>query len=291
VLEADLDEGPRSPELIEILNYVAAAEHAFAWVNERRRITTGLILDLHRLLLRGTPTDGPEVGQVRSIQVVIGAGGRVRDARFVPSPPGPDLQQSLQDLVDWMNRGAAPGRAVVDTALAHYQFETLHPLNDGNGRIGRLIVVLHMLAAGVLSEPFLSVSPWFEARRREYQDELQHLSETGEFDRWVGFFSEGIRAQAEETTMKIRDLLDFQEQAKALARGSGRHGVAVEIAELLIARPIISASWAAKRFEVTFPAANNAIAKLVEVGLLREMTGRRYGRVFAADRVLNILER
>lgn len=291
VLEADLDEGPRSPELIEILNYVTAAEHGFAWVAERRRITVGLILDLHRLLIQRTALDGPETGRVRSIQVVIGDRGRVRDARFVPPPPGPALEQNLHDLVNWINRSDSPGRAVVDAALAHYQFESLHPLNDGNGRIGRLLVVLQMLATGILSEPFLTVSPWFEARRREYQDELQNLSETGDFDRWIAFFAEGIRAQADETTIKIRDLLDFQAEARTLARGSGRASVAVDLAEILIERPIVSVSWAVKRFKVSFPSANNAIGKLVEVGLLREMTGRSYGRVFAAQRVLQILER
>ena len=101
----------------------------------------------------------------------------------------------------------------MQAALAHYQFETLHPFNDGNGRIGRLLIVVQLLQHGVIREPLLTVSPWFEARRRDYQDALQRLSETGEWDPWVAFFAEAIRAQAEETATKVDELLAFQEHA------------------------------------------------------------------------------
>jgi Fic family protein len=293
VLEADLDaDQPKTPELREILNYVRAAEHAYAWMKEGRQITLGLLCELHAILLTNTRADGPETGRIRQLQVLIGSGGRIADARFVPPPPGDALRAGLTDLLAWLNRKQEHAAAgVVDCALAHYQFETLHPFHDGNGRLGRLLVVLQLLAAGVLTEPVLTVSPWFEARRSRYQDELQHLSESGDFDRWIAFFSEGIQAQAEASTLKIKELQAYQETARSVARGEGRHNIAVDIANDLIERPVTTVSSAASRYGVSFVAANKAIARLVQRGLLVEITGKDHDRVFRAQEVLRILER
>lgn len=292
VFSAEDSAEARTPELREILNYVAAAEYAYQWVAERGRITRGLICELHALLMRGSEADAERAGKVRDIQVVIGPGGRIAEARFVPPPPGQELDAGLTDLLDWIDRPRPrPGQAVVDSALAHYQFETLHPFHDGNGRIGRLLIVLQLLAGEVLSEPLLAVSPWFEARRAQYQDELQNMSMTGDVDRWVSFFCEGIRAQAQATVQKITDLLEFRQEAMATARGGGRHSVAVDIAADLVERPVLNVATSATRYDVSFVAANNAVAKLVDVGLLVEITGRGHDRVFRCDRVLQILER
>ncbi len=216
----------------------------------------------------------------------------IEEARFAPPPPGQELDTGLTDLLDWINRPRSrPGQAVVDSALAHYQFETLHPFHDGNGRIGRLLIVLQLLASEVLSEPLFAVSPWFEARRAQYQDELQNMSVTGDVDRWVSFFCEGIRAQAKATVEKITDLLEFRQTAISTARGGGRHSVAIDIASDLVERPVLNVATTATRYDVSFVAANNAVAKLVDAGLLVEITGRGHDRVFRCDRVLQILER
>jgi len=293
VLEADPDDlhpTPRSPELREVLNYVRAAEHAYAVVRERE-ISVGLLGELHRLLVAGTAADGSMAGTVRTHQVVIGPpGSRVTEARFVPPPPGLDLEIGLRDWVDWVE-GPSQLPVVVRAALAHYQFEALHPFNDGNGRIGRLLIVLQLLRGGVLHEPLLTVSPWFEARRREYQDRLRGVSETGSWDAWVAFFADGVAAQAASTTEKVSQLLVYQEQTRALARQRGIRGVAIDVIEGLIARPILTSGWLADVHGVTRQAAINAIGRLVDAGILRETTGGTYGRVFAADAVIQILER
>ena len=137
--------------------------------------------------------------------MIAPAGTRVADARFVPMPAGSDLDAALRAWVDWVNDDHAALSSVVQAALAHYQFETLHPFNDGNGRIGRLLIVVQLLQRGVMREPLLAVSPWFEARRREYQDSLQQLSETGEWDPWVAFFCEAIRG-CRPTTPQARSI-------------------------------------------------------------------------------------
>lgn len=292
VLEADLDdEATSTPELTEILNYVRAAEYAFGALADRQ-LDIGLLFDLHRILVRGTTADGPEAGRIRSHQVVIAPPKtRVVDARFVPSPPGHDLESAVRAWVDWVNTDHGALAPVVQASLAHYQFETLHPFNDGNGRIGRLLIVAQLLQCGVIREPLLTVSPWFEVRRRDYQDGLQYLSETGEWDPWVSFFTEAIRAQAVETTTKVDQLLAFQERARAIALEQRIRGIAFQIAEGLIGRPIISPSWAVRHYGVSYPAANSAIDRLANAGLLRETTGGRYARSFTCDEVVRIIER
>jgi Fic family protein len=292
VLEVDPDDSPRrSPELVEVLNYVRAAEHAYNAIADRP-LSLQLLSELHQLLMRGTRGDGPDAGRVRTHQVVIGAAaGRVADARFIPPPPGADLEVGLRAWVDWVNAPHPSLPPVVAAALAHYQFETLHPFNDGNGRIGRLAIVLHLMLSGALHEPLLTVSPWFEARRSDYQDELQRLSERGDWDRWVMFFATALRDQADDTTRKIDELVSFHDRARDLCRSENVRGTAVDVAEGLIARPILTPTWVQRHHGVSYPAANTAVARLERLGLLRETTGGRYGRVFAAEEVLRILER
>jgi Fic family protein len=292
VLEADPEQSDdQSPELAEVLNYVRAAEYAYKWIADGRPVTVGLLLSLHRTLVRGTSADGPEAGRVRQLQVVIGArGGRVRDARFVPPPPGLDLEASVTDWVDWLEHPPADVDPLVCAALAHYQFETLHPFNDGNGRIGRLAIVLQMLRHGLIQEPILTVSPWFEARRESYQDNLQRVSETGDWDQWVDFFATGIRAQAESTAQKVTDLLVYRDEARAKARAAKVKGLAIDIIEDLITFPVFTISTVASRRGVTPQATNAAVSRLVELDILREITGGRYARVFTAPGVMTILQ-
>lgn len=161
VLVADED-APATPDLVEILNYVRAANHGFHWVGDGRPISVNLLTELQGLLMRGTQLEG-ESGQLRATQVVIRrrvdapvAALPVQQARFVPPPPGGDLHVGLQQLMDWMRTDhRAEIDPVVAAAMSHYEFEALHPFRDGNGRIGRLLIVLYMQSVGVLSEPTL----------------------------------------------------------------------------------------------------------------------------------------
>lgn len=194
VLEADfLHEGEVSAPVLGVINYVRAAEAAYEWIKDRP-VTIGMLRELQRILVRGTRGDTPDAGNVRSIQVFIGLNvGRVEDARFVPPPPGDQLEAGFQAWEQWINDVDDPA-VIVRMALGHYQFETLHPFNDGNGRLGRLVCVLQLTACGELRVPVLNLSPWLEQRRQEYQDQLLQVSLTGGFDPWIRFFCEAVRA-------------------------------------------------------------------------------------------------
>lgn len=294
VLEVEPDDavGSQSPELSEVLNYVRAAEHAYAAIGDDRPISTGLLFELHKMLVSGTMADGPEAGQVRTVQVAIGAaGGRIEEARFVPPPPGIELQAALRDWADWIElKTKSPQDCIVAAALGHYQFETLHPFNDGNGRIGRLVIVLQLMRSGVLRDPLLTLSPWFETRRVAYQDNLQRVSISGDWDTWVQFFAEGIRAQAESTAAKVGDMLAYRDEARQRARSAGLKGLAIDVLDDLISWPVFTTASVASRRGVTPPAATAAIKRLINLDILGEMTGRAYGRVYACRRVLQILQ-
>jgi Fic family protein len=207
----------------------------------------------------------------------------------VPPPPGDLLEASFDEWLRWVSAKSSMPE-VVRAALAHYQFETLHPFSDGNGRLGRLVVVLQLMQYSVLHYPILIVSPWFEARRREYQDQLLHASQTGDFDQWVAFFAAGLRAQASETLQRVESLVDYQEELRAMIRERQIRGVRAGIMDDLVGQPIIAATWAARQYGVSYQAANDAIARLVRDGVLEEMTGRKYGRLFTSRRVLATIE-
>lgn len=289
VLEAEFT-GDRdlSASVREVRNYVIAAEHGFATVMGRP-ISLSLIRDLQRILVTGTASDGPSSGQVRSTQVFIGAGdSRVTHARFVPPPPGDRLQSGIDDWLKWMSDSELP--VVLRTALGHYQFETLHPFTDGNGRVGRLLVTLQLMASGELRYPVVNLSPWFERHRREYQETLFEVSRSGDFSRWVRFFCTALADQAAEAVSTITQLNELKDRFMATLRSRGIRSVALPIAEELIGFPILSVKDAATRHDVSFQTANAAVARLGELGILRQLSAGRYDRLFACQEVVEVVE-
>lgn len=298
VLAADEDE-PQTTDLREILNYLTMAEQAFAWLADGRPITVGLLTDLQGVLVRGTPSAEKWPGQIRGEQVVIGrrpdaayADPPVRAARFIPSPPGQDLEARVQDLLAWVNRDHGEGiDPVVATAMAHYQFESLHPFFDGNGRVGRLLVVMQLLTAGVLSEPTLSVSPWFEARRTAYYDALFAVSTRGDWDGWVAFFSAGLEAAAVDTHRQMLRLLAVRDELLVQVEASSlRSATALKLVDLAVSRTSFTVKQAAAELDVGYARANTLVAKLVDLHVLAPVReGAAYGRRFHATAVVEVL--
>lgn len=295
VLAADEAEAPRNDNLREVLNYVRAAEHAFAWIGEGRPLTVGLLADLQALLVTNTSVDNDQAGRIRGVQVMIGAhaGARIQDARFVPPPPGYELEQQLRTLVDWMNADHKQEiDPVVAAGMAHYQFETLHPFTDGNGRIGRLLIVVHLIHTGVLTEPSLTVSPWFEARRAEYYDRLLAVSTRGDWDGWLTFFARGLAASAEDTSQRLTDLLAAQAELKERVRAAGlRAERAMQLVDLALAQPIFTVRQVQRQLEITYARANSLVGQLITAGVLRQYNEATYDREFAAPDVLAVLLR
>lgn len=290
VFEADfLAADEMTSSVSEVRNYVTAAERAYELIEKGQPISIRMLEDLQGELLRGTPSDGPHAGSVRSTQVFIGVGNRqVTSARFVPPPADHRLTEGLEAWQAWIRDSSNAIPTIIRIAAAHYQFETLHPFHDGNGRLGRLVMALQLMSAGDLRYPVLNISPWLEQNRSEYQDGLLRVSQTGQWGPWVSFISAAIHAEALEVIARVDKLLALRESFQLTLQGS--KGVSLRIADDLIGYPMITASLAAKLYGVSYQAANSAIAKLVDRGILRQRTAGRYDRIFQCDTVLAALE-
>jgi Fic family protein len=289
VLGSDVeDRAQLSLEVREILNYVVAAEEAFSWIAERP-VTTSLIENLQGILVQGTPGEYSDAGRVRDRHVFIGPrDAPIADARFVPAPFGDQLRAGVDDWIRWVNQSRDDMSPVVQAALGHYQFETLHPFSDGNGRIGRLLIVLQLMQLNVLRHPILVVSPWFEARRSEYQDALLQLSVAGHWSDWVQFFAAGVASAATTTHARVDVLISWQEETLARVRAERISGLAERVAGDLIGAPVLRAGQVARRHGVSHQGAMNALRRLSELGILVERT--RNGTItFTADRVVALL--
>lgn len=296
VLADEPDEG-QDPNYREVLNYLTVAETAFAWNAEGRPWSLSSIGELHRQLMRGTRGER-EFHGVRPIQVVIGrredappGETTIRAARFVPPPPGEELRARVRDLLDWIQ---IDHRATIDpvvaAAMAHYTFEALHPFHDGNGRIGRLFIVLQLHRHGVLSEPTITVSPWFEARRSRYYDALLGVSTTGDWDTWVGMFADGLAASAIETQQRMLALVEVQRELKeALQASTVRAASARVLVDFAVRRPTFTVAQAADALGLKYPGTKRLIDSLCELGILAEFGQRSYNRRFHAPRVVSVL--
>lgn len=297
VLTAE-EEAPPGSNMREIQNYVGMANHAFQWVGEGRPISVSMLCDLQRMLVRATPADGADAGRIRDIQVVIGrrpdappAEIPVRAARLIPPPPGEGLRAGVQDLVDWMRADTRDEiDPVVAAAMAHYQFETLHPFHDGNGRIGRLLVVLQLRARGVLSEPTLTVSPWFEARRDEYYDRLLRVSTAGLWDDFIQFFVIGLHESADSTHRQMMALVAVQEELKERLRASRlRADTAHSLVDYAVAHPSFTVRAVERDLGVSYGRANGLVAQLVKLEILESLGSTVYNRRFYAPMVMQVL--
>lgn len=290
VLESDFaDEASLSAEVREVRNYIRAAERALELIKVKPICVT-MLCELQGILVKGTRGDNADRGRLRTGTVYIGERHRgIEASRFVP-PPDNAVGDGMSDWEKWVNT-ADDVPLIINLALAHYQFETLHPFSDGNGRLGRLVATLQLVAKEALTYPVLNLSPWLETRKDEYKDQLLRVSKTGDFDEWIVFFCEAIKAQAADGSRRIEDLLQFRARTADELHDAKIRGVALKIAEDLWAFPIITPTEAAKQYSVTYPPANSAIAKLVERGILREVTGSSYGRMFACEEVISILSR
>jgi Domain of unknown function (DUF6777)/Fic/DOC family len=208
-----------------LFEHGASADQALDWASGMP-LSTGLFNGLQAAVVQGTRGDSGDAGQLRRGAVFLGAdAGPIEGSRFVPPPPG-RIAGGLEDLIGWLNRTDSHLSPVVQAGLAHYQFETLHPYSDGNGRVGRLAIVLALVRRGVLRYPILAISPWLGGCRAEYEDGLLELSRTGDWDRWLVFFAAAVGGAAELSRQRLHALHDGRRHPwsprRTAARGAAR---------------------------------------------------------------------
>lgn len=286
----EIDELPS--RVREVVNFVRTAELAYSWVGDTP-LTKGLISTLQGELVKGTDSDGPQAGDVRTTQVFIGPRDRpITDARFIPSPPGDQLESAYNQWFDWIREDMNPPhlQVLVHTALAHYQFETIHPYHDGNGRVGRLVAVLQLMRRGALGLPVLSISPWLEERKDEYRDHLFNVSASGKWEPWVRFFVEAVGAESKRSRDRIDRLLGLQGELSARVRELIPRGrLAVDVVDNMIAFPVVTVADVERRHATSNQAARNAVHRLVAEGFLEPLDDVAYGRRFWSPRVFQVI--
>lgn len=285
----ELEEAPGVPfnDVVEVSSYVAALEHGLARMASGFPLSSRLLREIHEVLLaRGRGADRMP-GQFRRSQNWIG-GTRPGNARFVPPPPG--LVEGCMAELERFIHADDDLPVLVKAALAHVQFETIHPFLDGNGRLGRLLIVLMLVDGGILRQPLLYLSLFFKQHRSRYYELLDEVRQQGDWEAWIAFFLEGVESTAAAAVDSAHRLLGLFRSDEMKLTGLGRSGTSLrQVYASLRQRPVVGIPQLAARAQVSFPTAAKAMERLVALGIAREVTGGRRNRVFAYDAYLAIL--
>lgn len=286
----ELEEAPGTPldDVVEVSNYIRALEHGMARLREGFPLCNRLLREMHaHLMSRGRGSD-KEPGEFRRSQNWIG-GTRPGNARFVPAPPH-EVEPCMAALEGFLHDEAAGLPVLLNAALAHVQFETIHPFLDGNGRLGRLLIALLLHHGGLLSQPLLYLSLYLKQHRSIYYDLLDRVRTTGDWEAWVDFFLEGVETTALGAVGTARRLVALFDEDTRRIQQSGRSAAnSLRVLAALRERPILSLPQLCQLAAMTFPTASKAMTRLVESGIARELTGQRRNRIFSYEGYLSIL--
>lgn len=278
--EAQLFDQNLPGDVEEVVNYVRAMNHGLAKLPDLP-VSVRLIRQIHAELMRGAHGGRLKPGELRTSQNWIGpAGSTLKTASFVP-PPHHAVPEALGELEKFLHRDEDLP-PLVKIALAHAQFETIHPFLDGNGRIGRLLITFLLTERGILHKPVLYLSHYLKRRRQAYYEHLQAVRDRGEWEAWLAFFLRGVVGVAGEAAETARRILKLREEHRtAITEKLGRAaGNGHKVLESLFDRPIVAVNDVQKRTGTTYAAANALVSRLVELGVLSEMTGYSRNRRF-----------
>lgn len=286
----ELDEVPGVPfdDVVEVSNYIAALEHGMARLRESFPLCNRLLREMHaKLMARGRGSEKAP-GEFRRSQNWIG-GTRPGNAQFVPPPPQ-QVEPCMAALESFIHGEADTAPVLLKAALAHVQFETIHPFLDGNGRLGRLLIALLLHQGGLLAQPLLYLSLYFKQHRAVYYELLDRVRGDGDWEAWVDFFLEGVEQTANGAVQTARRLVALFQQDAQRAQVAGRGAANVLRAlDALRQRPMSSLRQLCEDTGMAFPTASKSMQALVTLGIARELTGQRRNRVFVYDGYLNIL--
>jgi len=288
--EARLHDPDAPADVSEVVNYVKAMNHGLACLVELP-VSVRLIREIHAELMRGGRGGRLTPGELRTSQNWIGpAGCTLREATFVPPPPH-EVPQALSDLERFLHSESSLP-LLVQVGLAHAQFETIHPFLDGNGRLGRLLITFLLTERKRLARPVLYLSHYFKRHRAEYYDRLQAVRDEGDWEGWLGFFLRGVTEVANQATQTVAAILRMREDYRVriterLGRAAGNGH---RILEKLFDHPIVTVATVRKWLDVTPAGANQLVSRLVDVGVLSEITGYARNRRFRFEPYVRLFE-
>lgn len=274
----------------DVVNYIKATEFAIKRLHELP-LCNRLIKETHAVLMEGVRGQEKSPGEFRRSQNWIGGqGSTLKNARYIPPSPD-DMIEAMSDLEKYINADDERD-ALIRAALIHYQFETIHPFLDGNGRVGRLLITLFLMEKKVLSTPALYISYFLKKNRVEYYDRMTEVRAKGNYEQWVTFFLRALLESAEDATATIDELIALHDKNAAVISGMGRAAKnAMLVFEYLEANPIIEIRKTAEALSITFNTASSAVKRLTDAGILVQTTNASRNRTFAYEDYLSILRK
>lgn len=284
---ADLEE-PGVPDVREVQNYVWAMEYGIKRLQELP-VSIRLIREIHRILMKGVRGEHATPGELRISQNWIGPAGCLLDeATFVP-PPVEEMHNLLSNWEKYLHlKSEEP--PLIQCALMHYQFETIHPFLDGNGRIGRLLITFFLCERSFLTQPLLYLSAYFDKYREEYYSKLLAVSQAGDWHGWLKFFLKGIAVQSKDALNDAKKILDINKQYKqTLERRRKVPESAYRLVDEIFANPVISINGLSKKWNVPYNYVKRGVLELIERGILTEFNGRKRNKLFIAKELLEML--
>ena len=288
----ELDQAPGVPleDVREVSRYVAALEHGLNRLAHEFPLSCRLLREIHGVLLSDGRGSQQAPGEFRRSQNWIG-GTRPGNAAFVPPPPG-EVANCMSALERFLHDEPEPTPALVKAALAHVQFETIHPFLDGNGRVGRLLITLLLCEQGVLHAPLLYLSLYFKTHRTAYYRHLDAVRHNGDWEAWLAFFAEAVSRTAQQAMETVQQIDALSRRHEALIKPLGRAAnSALKIHRSMRLRPIATANWLAEQTGLSPATVNKSLAHLERLGVIDEPTARKRNRLFRYAEYLDLLER
>ena len=268
----------------EVHNYVLALDCSLKRLKELP-LSLRLLRELHKILLEGVRGGESRPGEFRQVQNWIGPEGcNLEEALYVP-PSVDEMNEALASLEKYLNRkdNLPP---LIRVGLVHYQFEAIHPFIDGNGRIGRLLIILLLCAWDILPQPLLYLSPYFESNRQAYYDLLLAVSERGAWEEWLNFFLTAVKIQADDAILRINKMMELKEDYRAKMQSKRGSPGLFKAIDFLFEKPVFSANQLAKELGTNFARAQRYISSLKQAGIIREITGMSRNRIYAAEEII-----
>jgi len=288
LFELDMEPGVPMDDVREVSNYVAALDHGLARLAEGFPLSLRLIKEMHSILLAKGRGSNQTPGEFRMTQNWIG-GTRPGNAAFVP-PPAEQVRECMGKLELFLHDQPEPTPALLKAALAHVQFETIHPFLDGNGRLGRLLITLLLCEQKVLREPMLYLSLYFKTHRRYYYELLNNVRLTGDWEAWLDFFAEAVIVTATQAVETARQLVGLANKDRDKISSLGRAAPsALQIHRALMERPITTSGWLVEKTGITAATVNKCLVHLERLGIVRELTSRKRNRLFSYTGYVDIM--
>jgi len=275
-------------DVAEVINYIRALNYGMDRL-KTLPMSLRLIKEIHGVLMQGTRGGNKTPGEFRKTQNWIGPpGSTLKDARYIPPPPQ-EVVKTMGDLEQYIHKGRKLP-VLIDCGLVHYQFESIHPFLDGNGRVGRLLITFYLYFREVLHRPLLYLSYYFKKNRQEYYDRLNMVRDKGDYEQWIAFFLKGVVETADSAVETARKILELQTKHRELLwKKKLSSPLAVGIVELLFQKPYVSVNDVAKEFSISFQAASTLVSQLEGAGILHEITGKKRDKRFIYAAYISIL--